>query len=91
MNATWLRSPSISSLTGEGDWFRTMRTSTPARFSPYANEPPHAALPMAPVSGLLQTTAKRFDCGAIEPFSGPVAKMSGLAGPSGSMPAGVMS
>ena len=26
---------------------------------------------MPPVSGLLQTTAKRFDCGATEPFSGP--------------------
>ena len=46
---------------------------------------------MPPVSGLLQTTTKRFDCGATEPLSGPVAKMSGLAGPSGSTPGSVMS
>ena len=46
---------------------------------------------MPPVSGLLQTTAKRFDCGATEPLSGPVAKISGLSGPSGSMPGAVMS
>ena len=63
----------------------------PAFFIPNANDPPQVALPMPPVSGLLQTTAKRFDCGATEPFSGPVAKISGLSGPRGSMPASVRS
>jgi len=63
----------------------------PAFFMPSANEPPQVALPMPPVRGLLHTTAKRFDCGATEPFSGPVAKISRFAGPSGSMPASVRS
>ena len=63
----------------------------PAFFMPSANEPPQVALPMPPVRGLLQITAKRFDWGATEPLSGPVAKISRFSGPSGSMPAGVRS
>ena len=63
----------------------------PAFFMPSANEPPQVALPMPPVNGLLQITAKPFDCGATEPFSGPVAKISRFSGPSGSMPGGVRS
>ena len=63
----------------------------PAFFIPKAKEPPQVALPMPPVSGLLHTTAKRLDWGATEPLSGPVAKISGFSGPSGSMPASVRS
>jgi hypothetical protein len=65
--------------------------SMPAFFIPKAKEPPQVALPIPPVSGLLQTTAKRFDWGATEPFRGPVAKIRGFLGPSGSMPASVRS
>ena len=90
MNFTSARSPSTSSRTGVSDWLRTISTSIPAFFRPYANEPPHAAFPMPPVSGLLQTTANRFDCGATDPLSGPVAKMSGFSGPSGSIPGAVI-